>query len=109
MKNQTPQFLATAASFFPELIIDLWQVANHADHGADGKWFDVANGQHIVPPIWWVIYADVVGTCVKSLSMFEIVTDLWADPVPFFSEWLEPWPPVKVVTINLGNASEIAI
>ena len=88
--------LAVTTGVFPEPAVDLWQVANHTRYHTHSEGFNVANGQHVLALIGFIVYADIVGASIKCFGMLEVFSDFGANPVPLPAELFIPWPPNPV-------------
>ena len=88
--------LAVTTGVFPELAVDLWKVADHTRYHTHSEGFDVADGQHVLTLIRFIVHTDIVGASIKYFGMLEAFSDFGANPVPLPAELFIPWPPNPV-------------
>jgi len=56
-----------------------------------------------------VVNTDVVSALLVESIGFEFLSYLWSDPVPLFTMFFIPGPPVKVFTLFTFDQSEVGI
>ena len=98
-----------AFNIVPERRVDFWHWKYHSNYNSNGKAFSSTYSQNILTSVWFIVNTDVVCPCIVNSIGFEIFSDLWSYPIPLFTVFFIPFPPLKVFTIFPLDQFKISI
>ena len=102
-------FCLGTGNFVPKSRIDWGKCKQHFNNYGNGKAFNIPYSQNVLTSVSLVRNTNVVGAFIIFPVWFKFLSNLRSDPVPIFSMFFIPWPPVKVFTIFFFDKFEVWI